>query len=95
MALAGIFNQNKAAMVLKSHDHGPERGPAVRDDNRGTLTLSLVLVSGNSAEKALELLRQLISQSRKSPGLVGEIKHRLGPVSEPDDVGVIGAPTAL
>ena len=56
--------------------------------------MSLVLVSGNSAEKALELLRQLISQSRKSPSLVEEINHRLGPVSEPD-VGVIGAPTAL
>ena len=54
--------------------------------------MSLVLVSGNSAEKALELLRQLISQSRKSPGLVGEIKHRLGPVS---DVGVIGAAATL
>ena len=22
----GIFNQNKVAMVLKRHDHGPERG---------------------------------------------------------------------
>ena len=38
--LLGIFNQNKVAMVLKSHGHGPERGPAPLDDNRGTLTLN-------------------------------------------------------
>ena len=48
-----------------------QRGPAAaRDDNRGDIDIEPKLVSGNSAEKALLLLRQLISQSRKSLSLV-------------------------
>ena len=48
-----------------------QRGPAAaRDDNRGDIDIEPKLVSGNSAEKALLLLRQLISQSRKSWSLV-------------------------
>ena len=70
-----------------------QRGPAAaRDDNRGDIDIEPKLVSGNSAEKALLLLRQLISQSRKSLSLVREIKRRLGPVSE---AGVSGATTAV
>ena len=85
------FNQNKADGGEKPWPW-PREGPLLLETIiGGTLTLSRVLVSGNSAERALGLLRQLISQSRKSPGLVGEIKHRLGPVS---DVGVIGAGAA-
>ena len=65
-----------------------QRGPgAGRDDNRGDIDIEPKLVSGNSAENSTttttnQPVQEILESSQ------GEIKRRLGPVSE---AGVSGA----